>query len=285
MKKKLLIGLASVISIFILIGIIAITTGPEEPAIEHVSYTIVEEKDVSFAATVRKSVRVAVDEGKSKEEIEWVASDVIKKITEREPVNAIGIFIYHRGDDYWGFARICVDWAPYGDWGRASEVKTGHYKEHQYRYSVYDARYDYWDHASETPQQKQPGAITELGLVKLEFIGEKGVQKFEFLVSPNFDEVSPEDLAECLMLEWNQADEVISFIFDDRDIAELYLSKWDDMGKMSKAELEALTDRAFPHLNAKYWKNTRINRHWLEMLSHDRENRTIRKLELPLEGK
>lgn len=132
--------------------------------------------------------------------------------------------------------------------------------------------------------KEQPPTITEFGSVTLELIGGKGVQKFELLVSPSFDEVSPEDLAECLMLAWNQTDEVISFIFDDRAIAELYLSKWDDLGKMSKAELEALTDTAFPHLNAKYWKNTHINRHWLEMLSHNTENRTIKKLELPLES-
>jgi hypothetical protein len=276
---------------FLLLAGFGTSCAPSEEAkpgatdFRYVSYTIVEEKDVSYAAAVRKSVKIAVDEGRSKEEIEWVVRDVVKKITELQPVNAIMVFIYHRGDDYTGLARICIDWAPYGDWGRAKEAKTGHYEQHQYRYRVYDALYDYWDHANETPRQEQPHGVTELGSVKLELIGQKGVQKFEFLMFPSFDEVSAEDLAECLMLEWNEVDEVISFIFDDRDIAELYLTKWDDLGKMSKAELEALTDTAFPHLNAKYWKNRRIDRHWLEMLSHDRENRTIKKLELSLEGR
>lgn len=251
-----------------------------KPSVGDLSYTIIEEKDVSFAAIVRKSVKVAVDEGMTREEIEWVARDVVKKITERQPVNAIMVFIYHRGADYTGLASICVDWAPHGDWVRASEVKTGEYKQHQYRYRVYD----YWDHVNETPLE-QPPAVTELGSVKLEFVGQRGEQKFEFLVSPSFDEVSPEDLAECLMLEWNEMDEVISFIFGDRDIAELYLSKWDDLGKMSKAESLQFIDTVFPHLNAKYWKSRGIDRHWLEMLSHDRENRTIKKLELPLESK
>ena len=139
-----------------------------------------------------------------------------------------------------------------------------------------------WDSPGEDYHQEQSYTVIEFGSVTLELIGEKGVQKFELLVSPSFDEVSPDELAECLILAWNQTDEVISFIFDDRDIAELYLSKWDDLAEMSQAELEALTDVAFPHLNAKYWKNPDIDRHWLEMFSHDTENRTIETLELPL---
>lgn len=124
--------------------------------------------------------------------------------------------------------------------------------------------------------------MTQLGVVTLELIGEKGRQRFELLVSPSFAEVSPEDLAECLMLVWGGSDEFVSFIFDDRAAAELYLSKWDRLAKMSEAELDALADTAFPHLNAKYWKNTRTNTHWLQMLSPDTENRIIQTLELPL---
>ena len=42
-------------------------------------------------------------------------------------------------------ARICVDWAPYGEWERASEVNTGDYRYHQYEYRAQDSQYDYWD--------------------------------------------------------------------------------------------------------------------------------------------
>lgn len=281
-NKKLVNPKRFVVSMLILVlvgvGLYFALCDKAEPA----SYTVLEEKDVSFATTVRKSVRTTVDESMTKEQIEWVAQDIVKKITQRQAVNAIMIFIYHSGDDYMGLARICIDWAPYGDWGKASEVEAGDYTQHQYLYRVYDTQYNYWDNAGEGYQQEQSYTVIEFGSVTLELIGEKGVQKFELLVSPSFDEVSPDDLAECLMLAWNQTDEVISFIFDDRAIAELYLSKWDNLGAMSQAELEALTDVAFPHLNAKYWKNTGIDRHWLEMLSHDTENRTIERLELPL---
>ena len=281
-RMKLVNPKRFVVSILILVlvgvGLYFALCDRAEPA----SYTIIEEKDVSFAATVRKSVRTAVDESMTKEQIEWVAHDIVKKITQRQAVNAIMIFIYHSGDDYMGLARVCIDWAPYGDWGRASEVEAGDYTQHQYLYRVYDTQYNYWDSANGDYQQEQSYTVIEFGSVTLELIGERGVRKFELLVSPSFDEVSPDELAECLMLAWNQRDEVISFIFDDRAIAELYLSKWDDLAEMSQAELEALTDAAFPHLNAKYWKNTGIDRHWLEMLSHDTENRTIERLELPL---
>lgn len=281
-KKKLESPKRFFISVLVLVlvgvGLYFVLSDRTEP----VSYTILEENDVSFATTVRKSVRTTVDESMTKEQIEWIAQDIVKKITQAQAVNAIMIFIYHSGDDYMGLARVCIDWAPYGDWGKASEVGAGDYTQHQYLYRVNDTQYNYWDSAGEVYQQKQLYRVIEFGSVKLELIGEKGVQKFELLVSPGFDEVSPDELAECLMLAWNQTDEVISFIFDDRDIAELYLSKWDDLGEMSQTELEALTNVAFPHLNAKYWKNTDIDRHWLEMLSHDTENTTIERLELPL---
>lgn len=112
---------------------------------EPVNYTIIEENDVSFAATVRKSVRTTVDEGLTKDQIEWVAQDIVKKITQRQAVNAIMIFMYHSGDDYMGLARICIDWAPYGDWGKANEVEAGDYTQHRYLYRVYDTQYNYWD--------------------------------------------------------------------------------------------------------------------------------------------
>jgi len=65
-----------------------------------------------------------------------------------EAVNAIMIFMYHSGADYWGLASIAIEWAPYGDWGKASEVSTGDYSQHQYYYRVYDSRYDYWGNAN-----------------------------------------------------------------------------------------------------------------------------------------
>ena len=260
------------------VGLYFAFSGKTEP----VSYTIVEVEDASFAATVRKSVRVAVDEGLTKEQIEWVAKDVVKQVTGLQPVNAIMIFMYHRGVDYYVLAGLAVDWAPYGEWARAGEVRTGDYSKHEYHYRIYDARYNYWDRVDGNQQQEPSYTVTQLGAVALELIGEKGRQKFELLVSPSFAEVSPEDLAECLMLAWRETDEVVSFIFDDRAAAELYLGKWDELAKMSKAELDALADATFPHLNAKYWKNTRTDTHWLQMLSPDTENRIIQMLELPL---
>ena len=131
------------------VALYCVFSGKTEP----VSYTVVEVEDASFAATVRKSVRIAVDEGLTKEQIEWVASDVVKQVTSLEPVNAIMIFIYHHGVDYYGLAGIAIDWAPYGHWARASEVRTGDYSRHEYHYRVYDARYDYWNRVDGDQQQ------------------------------------------------------------------------------------------------------------------------------------
>lgn len=152
-KKKLVNPRRFVVSILVLVlvgvGLYFALSDKTEP----VSYTILEEKDVSFATTVRKGVRTTVDESMTKEQIEWVAQDIVKKITQGQAVNAIMIFIYHSGDDYMGLARVCIDWAPYGDWGKASEVEAGDYTQHQYLYRVNDTQYNYWDSAGEGYQR------------------------------------------------------------------------------------------------------------------------------------
>jgi len=99
-----------------------------------VSYNIVEIEDASWALAVRKSVRLATNPGLTQQQIEWLAQDVVEYVSNQQPVNAIMIFIYHNNDDYYGLARVVVDWAPYGDWSRADEVETGDYSLHQYLY-------------------------------------------------------------------------------------------------------------------------------------------------------
>ena len=73
------------------------TAEAAQTTLENVNYTIVEEEDLSYATAVRKSVRVAVYEDMTKAEIEWIVKDVVNKITESQPVNAIAVFIYHSG--------------------------------------------------------------------------------------------------------------------------------------------------------------------------------------------
>ena len=111
---------------------------------EVVTYNIEAIEDVSFGATVRKVVRVSMVSGMTKADIEWIAQDVVAQITSQQPVNAIGIFMYHTGDNYFSTARISVDWAPYGDWARANEVATGNYSSHQFYYVGLDSQYSYW---------------------------------------------------------------------------------------------------------------------------------------------
>jgi len=198
--------------------------------------------------------------------------------------------------DYYevSFTAICANGKEFYDWTNGTDLATGEKNIEENLINVgglnvIDIRVNEWGfdpysvNHRETPQQEQPNVIPECGSIKLELIGHKGVQAFEFLVSPSFDEIVAEELAGCLILEWSEVDKVVSFIFDDRYIAELYFEKWDDLGQMSKTELESLINMTFPHLNAKYWKDTSIDRHWLEMLSKDTENRTIQKLELPLD--
>ncbi len=120
------------------------TTTPLGTSNEVVTYNIEAIEDVTFGATVRKVARVSMVSGMTKADIEWIAQDVVEQITSQQPVNAVGIFIYHNGDNYFGSARISVDWAPYGDWTRANEVTTGDYSNHQYHYMALDSQYGFW---------------------------------------------------------------------------------------------------------------------------------------------
>lgn len=107
------------------------------PAPEEVSYNIVEQEDLSFSTTVRIGVRLTMNADVTQQEIEWITQDVVSNITKQQDVNAISIFMYYSGDDYFGVARVAVDWAPYGDWSRAADVTTGNYQYHQYSYNYY----------------------------------------------------------------------------------------------------------------------------------------------------
>jgi hypothetical protein len=136
MRKTLIIVGVFLIAI-LLISACASTATDTPSGSEEVNYNIVEQKDLSFSTAVRISVRLTMNADVTQQEIEWIAQDVVSNITNQQGVNAICIFMYYSGDDYFGVARVAVDWAPYGDWSRAIDVTTGNYQHHQYSYNYY----------------------------------------------------------------------------------------------------------------------------------------------------
>ena len=134
MKKKAIAGLVAIIAI-VAVAIFAGCIEEEKTAIP--TYKIAEQKDVSYLNVVRLDIRVVVPSDITKQGVKDVAGDVVNKITKSQDVNAIGVLMYDRIEDVDGIYTVAnVDWAPYGDWGRANEVETGDYSKHQFSYEI-----------------------------------------------------------------------------------------------------------------------------------------------------
>lgn len=138
MKMKILVILgALLVAIPLVLGACTSTATNAPSDTEEANYNIVAQEDVSFSTAVRINVRLTMDADVTQQEIEWIAKDVVSNITKKQDVNAISIGMYYSGDDYFGAARVVVDWSPYGDWARAIDVATGDYQHHQYSYNYY----------------------------------------------------------------------------------------------------------------------------------------------------
>ena len=134
MRKKTIAGLIALLAI---VAVVLFAGCVEEEKAAIPTYQIVEQKDISHANAVRLSIRVIVPSNITEQEVKDVAGDVVKKVTKSQDVNAIGIFMYDRIEDAYGAYTVAsVDWAPYGDWARAGEVKTGDYSKHQFSYEI-----------------------------------------------------------------------------------------------------------------------------------------------------
>lgn len=96
------------------------------------SYEIISIEDASIGKTVRTVVRVNYKAYTTRPGFhELVAKDVVKKITEKQEVNAIAVFFY-RGPTAEHTYLGKVVWAPHGDWSEASNAVTGNYFWHKY---------------------------------------------------------------------------------------------------------------------------------------------------------
>ncbi len=111
---------------------------PGTPTSEPLSYTIVEEQDVSFGRTIRITPRVVIRGQHSRATILATAKAVVEEITKRKSVNAISVFFYSPTADTSADGDIAVvEWAPEGEWGEADSVTTGDYSHHRYHVFAY----------------------------------------------------------------------------------------------------------------------------------------------------
>ena len=136
MDRRSTVGLIAIV-VIVAVAMFAGCVEEEKAAIP--LYQIVEQKDISHANAVRLSIRVVVPSNITEQEVKDVSGDVVKMVTKSQDVNAIAILMYDRIEDAYGAYTVdSVDWAPYGDWARAGEVKTGDYSKHQYNFGIKD---------------------------------------------------------------------------------------------------------------------------------------------------
>ena len=64
--------------------------------------------------------------------VEAFSRDLVATQISTYDLNAISVFLYNSPEIYGSYTIASVDWAPYGDWGRADEVRTGDYSKHSY---------------------------------------------------------------------------------------------------------------------------------------------------------
>ena len=94
------------------------------------TYQVVKRANVSTAGASRWVVRILLPARLTREEVEQNIRYAAKEQWGQNQPNALSVFAYKKGSDYEGpvTAGQC-DFAPYGDWGRASEkVSIDQYK-------------------------------------------------------------------------------------------------------------------------------------------------------------
>jgi hypothetical protein len=93
-----------------------------KPTSSYVEYEILETKDLSIATAKRMTYRVAVPHDMTKEELTTIAQKIIQTATSKQSIDAIGIFFYLPDTDTnGGYSAGKADWAPGGDWSKASK--------------------------------------------------------------------------------------------------------------------------------------------------------------------
>ena len=102
------------------------------------TYTIIDEGEVNYSTVIRPVCNIVAESGLSQSDIEKIAKDIVNRYIKLKKVNAVGIFIFSDkskiGKEAYDIAKI--DWAPYGDWGKAGDIESGDYSKHRFNIAL-----------------------------------------------------------------------------------------------------------------------------------------------------
>jgi len=105
-----------------------------------ISYTIEEVEDISFSGCERRKVTLRTTRRLTETEVKTLAETIVNQIIEDDNVNAIVIFMYDTEHTSGPYTLASVGWAPYGEWAKAKDVKTGDYSKHMYKIEMAQER-------------------------------------------------------------------------------------------------------------------------------------------------
>lgn len=113
-----------------------IESGAQKQLAQIPTYKIVSAQDVSFYKTKRIAIKAVLPEHYSEEAVNAAARVIVNNVIKKQSVNAISVLFYGPNSDTRGIYDVAsVDWAPHGQWGDASMVRTGDYRTFRYKIS------------------------------------------------------------------------------------------------------------------------------------------------------
>ena len=92
---------------------------------------LIDVEDVSYSTVVRASVRIGMPPGCNEDHAMVFALLYSENTKDELDINAVNFFFYCDYASSGGYANVSIVFAPYGDWARAGEVRTGDYSKHE----------------------------------------------------------------------------------------------------------------------------------------------------------
>lgn len=116
-------------------------------------HTIIQENDKSFQSAKRLQVKLRVQEVLAEEEIKAICNKLIPKYKILK-YNAIIFHFYLPDSDINGtFTAGMAEWAPYGNWSQAGNMKKGDYSK--YSLSIKVSKPVAWEDKTDIPIEKR----------------------------------------------------------------------------------------------------------------------------------
>ena len=107
------------------------TSTPETELTCDGDFELIDVEDVSYSTVVRASVRIGMPPGCNEDHAMVFALLYSENTKDELDINAVNFFFYCDYASSGGYANVSIVFAPYGDWARAGEVRTGDYSKHE----------------------------------------------------------------------------------------------------------------------------------------------------------